>query len=164
MAQAAQQVLDLVQGLNRSRRVVDRRRQRANRDVDQQSDRVLGVLLECAFVSRRKRPAQGRFGDFRFCAVDAQHGGAFDQRVADGRGHDHHALCGACPRQQGVDVDRLNDAWGAFVPQALGDVHSQEVKWRFVGIALIFQRIDFPDAVSSLVAGERKHAVDLQQR
>ena len=53
-AEADEEVLDLVEGLDRGGRVVDRRRQRADRDVDEQADRVLRVLLE--------RPARGRAG------------------------------------------------------------------------------------------------------
>lgn len=49
-AKTAQEVLELLDGLDRRRRIVDRRRQRPYCDIDEKSDRILWVLLEGSFA------------------------------------------------------------------------------------------------------------------
>ena len=64
-AEAAQQVLDLVDGLDRRRRVVDRGRQGLDGDVDEKPDWIFGVLLDCSFApemnSAQERVFRQRF-------------------------------------------------------------------------------------------------------
>ena len=57
-AETAQEVLELVDRLDRGRRIVDRRRQRLDGDVDQKPDRIFWVLLEGALALQMDGPPQ----------------------------------------------------------------------------------------------------------
>ena len=55
-AKTAQEVLELVDSLDRRRRIVDRRRQRLYRDIDKKPDRIFWVLLEGSFALKIGQP------------------------------------------------------------------------------------------------------------
>ena len=84
-AQASQQVVDLVERLHRRRRVVDRRRERPNGNVDQQADRILWILQGCALLAEDNRPAStARGSSFFWAAVDVGDRQAIGHKIADG--------------------------------------------------------------------------------
>src|SRR5688572_11352928 len=72
-AQAQQEVADLIERLDGSRRVVDGGRQRSYRDIDEQADCVLRVLLERAFDAELNRALQAPLVDCGAPANDPQY-------------------------------------------------------------------------------------------
>ena len=74
-AEPTQQVLDLVKRLHCRSRIVDRRRQRPDGDIDEQPDRVFWVLLEGARGRKADRPQHRRLLQWPPRPVDPhQHG------------------------------------------------------------------------------------------
>ena len=91
-AQTAQEVLELVDRLDRGRRVVDRRRQRLDGDVDKKPDRIFWVLFEGSFALKADGASQCVLWQRRTRVVNMQQSHALDQRVADrARHHDRPA-------------------------------------------------------------------------
>src|SRR4051794_29928004 len=80
--QPDQQVLDLVERLDCSRWIVDGRRERLDRDIDQQTEGVLGVLLERTLVPEFNRTPQNILGKWSG-AIDSKNRGRIEHRVAD---------------------------------------------------------------------------------
>ncbi len=83
-AQASQQVVDLVERLHRRRRVVDRRRECPNGNVDQQANRILWILQGYALLAEDDaRQYCARIQLLR-AAVDTGNRQAIGDQIADG--------------------------------------------------------------------------------
>jgi hypothetical protein len=98
---------------------VDGRRERLDRDVDQQADRVLGVLLERALRTEANQLAQPTLGDGPRGPVDAQQRHPVDDRVTHRPGHDHHRPFPLRDRDESRRVDGLDHRGAAAVRQDL---------------------------------------------
>ena len=110
-AEAAQEVLELVDRLDRRRRVVDRRRQRLDGDIDEKPDRIFRVLLEGPFAPETDGAEERVLRQRRSRTMDAQKNRALDQRVADRAGH--HDRSARLPRQRDKRADvRAGDGAG----------------------------------------------------
>ena len=62
-AESQQQIRDLIERLNGGCRIVDGRRERFDGDVDQQSERILRVLIEGPFLPQLEGSPQHIFID-----------------------------------------------------------------------------------------------------
>ena len=118
-AEAEQEVLHLVEGLHGGRGVVDGRRERLDRDVHEDADRVLGVLLERALRPEPDEPPQPALGHGPPPAVDAQERHAVDERVADRPRHRDDRPFPPGERDEALHVDGLDDRGAAAVEDDL---------------------------------------------
>ena len=80
-AETAQEVLELVDSLDRGRRVVDRRRQRLDGDIDKKPDRIFWVLLEGSFALKMDGAPKCVLRQRRSRVVNMQETRTLDQRI-----------------------------------------------------------------------------------
>ena len=108
----AKQVLEVVDHLHGGRRIVHRRRQRADRDVDHDPHRERRILLDRALDTERDHRAQLRCSAAGSAArpVDLDERRACRDEVADRMAKDDEALVRVRPAPEPVHVDRLDRA------------------------------------------------------
>ncbi len=120
-AEAVQQILDLVEGLNRRGRIVDGRGEGLDGDVHQQPQGILGVLLEGAFPRDPNRLPERGLRQRLPAAMHAQQQGVFGQGVADGALHHDHRIHFPGQPDQGTDLESSDRLRLARVAQRLAD-------------------------------------------
>ena len=99
----------MVDHLHRGRRIVHRRGQRADRDVDHDPHRERGILLDRALDTERDHRTQLRIGSrVGRSAVDLDERRACRDEVADRMAKDDEALVRVRPAPEPVHVDRLD--------------------------------------------------------
>ena len=135
-AKAAQEILELVDRLDRRRRIVDRRRKRLDGDVDKKSDWVFRVLLEGAFAPEADGAEERVLRQGRCRLMNPQKDDALYEGVADRAGHHDRPACLSRQRDEGADVEAGNSAWLAGILQRLGRVAEPRPARCGVAIAL----------------------------
>ena len=96
-AHHAQQLLEVVEHLDGRRRVVHRRRQRPDRDVDHDPDGEAGVLVDRPLDAEGDEAAELPLGVRRDVAVDLHQHAARGDEVADRLPQDEHAVVLVAP-------------------------------------------------------------------
>jgi hypothetical protein len=81
--EATQQVLELVDSLYSRSRIVNSRRKRLDSNVNQQADRIFGILFKSAFVRKMNGPPQSMLGYLLQSATDVQKFSVINDRVAN---------------------------------------------------------------------------------
>ncbi len=109
-AQAPQQIVDLVESLDRGRRIVDGRRERPNGNVHEQADRVLGILQRCALLAEYDPFQHRAWVQLLLCTVDTGDRQAICHQVADGIFHLDQGAGFAGSLDETVRIECRNDA------------------------------------------------------
>ena len=120
LAQAQQQVLDLVKRLHRRCRIVDRRRQSLDGYVHKKPDRVLGILFERTLLTELNSVPQLPFINRLTRTKDMQHRRQFHDRIADRHDHLDDSAGRFGQIHQRGDIDRLYRARPSVMNQRLG--------------------------------------------
>ena len=97
--------MDLVQGENRRRRVVNRRRKRLQGDVHHDAERKGRVLLQRAFLADGNRLVQGRRRERRAALKNAEQGVADGHVIADLRKHFNNTIRPPGQRQEALLIE-----------------------------------------------------------
>src|SRR5208282_5284362 len=84
-ANPQQQVLNLVQRLNRGGGIIYRRREGTDRNIHQQADSVFWILLKSSLAACHEGLLPSVFLDQSSPAPDLEQKCSLDQRVSDGR-------------------------------------------------------------------------------
>ena len=166
-AETAQEVLELVDRLDRCRRVVDRGRQRLDCDVDKKPDRIFRVLLEGSLALKMDGPPQWVLRQRRSRIVNMQESRTLDQRIADRAGHHDRPLSLPRQRDKGIDVELGDGARFAKILHRLGHAAEPRRARRAFGTMKGGGRIvqaaeHLADDRASLIAKQVKHVADLK--
>src|SRR6185369_15309544 len=139
---------------------VDRGRKGSNRNVHEQADGVLGVLLEGTFIAELDRIDQCLLWNLTTATVDSKDRRRFHYSITNGRNHFDYRSSRASNPYESRDINRLNLAWDAVVKKGLG-------AGRLNGRGRAHRRrldgwIQFLDDPSTLFTGEDQDLGDLQ--
>ena len=107
--ETTQEVLELIDRLDRSRRVVDRWRQRLDGDIDEKPDRILWVLVKGSLVLKMDGADERVLRRRRSRAMNTEENRTFDQRVADRAGH--HNRPARLSGQRDKEIRRRAPRW-----------------------------------------------------
>jgi hypothetical protein len=112
-SQPAQQVLDLVDSLDRRGRIVNRRRQRLDGDINEQPNGIFRILLRRPFKPKVDGPQKVPLGQRSSGPMNLQQQRIFNEGIADPAYHHDDRRRLLCLANQVADIETGNRArWG----------------------------------------------------
>jgi hypothetical protein len=119
LPQPSQQILNLIDGLDRRRRIINGRGQRFDGDVYQQANWIFRVLFRRPFSRQVDAPHQVAFVQRSFCTMNLKQLGVLNKRVANPACHHDDGSCLLPLPNQVIDIQFGDRARGGEICQRL---------------------------------------------